>query len=156
MGDAADISDAIIGLKAVAMISIDVNLRELPTPSIDDDVIQSWIETRLDDAKNTFLDHIGTGTGQARRTYRRMEGGTLRETTPTIWPQSETNTLARSIDVRMTGARDGSLFSDVAYAGFLTSGTVHMAARQMLASARDEVLTNSPRRDLLASAAKFI
>lgn len=109
------------------------------TVKIDDDVIEAWIDERLNDARNTFIGHMGGGGPSS----------------PGDYPKTDTGRLANSVDYQMTDARSGVLYSDIEYAGYLTDGTKHMAPRLMLGDALDEVMGARPNTDELAKAVKF-
>jgi hypothetical protein len=128
-------------------ITIDVDTSHLPTVEIDDDVIAQWIGSRLNDTRNTFIQHMSGGGGG--RSYGRHTASA-----PGAYPATDSGRLAGSVDWQMTDTRQGTLDSDVEYAGYLTTGTTHMAPRKMLADALQEVLAARPETDELKAAVK--
>jgi len=145
--------------KAMASININVDLDDLPTPTISDDQITSWIEARLNDARNLFVMRVQRGEGSGVY-YKRGRGRGKRRSAPGEYPVTEIGTpdagrLANSVATQMHGPREGSLFSDVQYARYLTEGTAHMEPRRMLHDALTEVLENRPATDRLVSAARL-
>ena len=107
---------------------------------IDEVVIATWIESRLNDGKNLFITSMGSGPGHS---------------SPGAYPNQQSGGLAGSIDYEMNGTREGHLFSDIEYAGYLTDGTVHMAPRKMLWEAFEEVMESRPDDDQLAQCVKI-
>jgi len=138
----------------MAQINISIDLEDLATPTIDNDQISTWIEARLNDARNLFIQRVSRGGGGGR-TYRRGRGRTHRASAPGEYPATDSGRLANSIAYQMHGPREGSVFSDLEYARYLTEGTAHMEARRMLADALTEVLENRPATDTLAAAARI-
>lgn len=106
---------------------------------IDDATITAWIEERLNDARNRFITSMGSGGHSA----------------PGAYPNQQTGALASSVDSEMTGAREGHLFSDIEYAGYLAEGTSKMAKRKMLWEAMTETIDERPETDQLAEAVKI-
>lgn len=106
-------------------------------PHIDDAVIAAYIESRLNDARNTFITSMGSGPSYSA---------------PGQYPHQQSGRLAGSVDTQMSGEREGQLFSDLDYAAYLTDGTTHMAPRRMLGDAMDEVMAARPETDELAKA----
>jgi hypothetical protein len=92
---------------------------------IDDGVISAWIEGRLNDARNIFIQNVSRGGGPS-------VGGE--------YPVTDTGRLVNSVDFQMNGPREGQLDSDVSYAVFLTTGTTKMAKRKMLPEALEEAM----------------
>lgn len=136
------------------MVSVNINIEidEMPRPHLDEDAITSWIEARLNDARNTFIMNMGRGGGSGR-IYRR--GRSLhRASAPHEFPATDSGRLANSVHAEMRGPRDGVLTTDIVYARYLTDGTIHMEERRMLRDAIIEVLENRPSSDALASAAR--
>jgi len=119
-------------------IHIRVDIRNPPVCEVDEDIITSWIDARLNDGRNTFITNASGPSPSA----------------PGAYPGVISGRLIGSIDYEASG-REGSLFSEVDYAGYLTSGTSHMAARKMLPDALDESLTARPEKAELAQAVKF-
>jgi len=119
-------------------VRITVDVSNLPTVAIDEGVITSWIDNRLNDARNYF---ISNASGPS-------------PSSPGDWPGADTGRLIGSIDYEASG-REGSLFSEVEYAGYLTTGTSKMAARKMLPDALDESLSARPELAELAKAVSF-
>src|SRR5262249_29267012 len=140
--------------KTMAQVNISVQLDDLPTPAISDDEISTWIEARLNDARNLFIQRVSRGGGGGQ-VYRRGTRRQHRASAPGEYPATDSGQLAHSVAYEMHGPRDGSLFSDVSHARYLPEGTADMAARRMLADALTEVLENRPRGDVLASAARI-
>lgn len=124
-------------------ITISVEVSPLIDCKIDDNVIESWLEARLDDARNTFITN-SSGSGGGR-------GGA---SAPGEYPAVQTGRLIGSIEVEVAG-RAGDISSPVEYAGYLTTGTSKMEARLMLADALDESLSARPEAAELAKAATF-
>jgi len=138
----------------MASISITVDLDRLPTLEISDDVVTNWIEARLNDARNTFIQNVSRGGGGGR-TYRRGRRGMHRASAPGEYPVTDSGRLVNSVNFVVHSAQEGVLYADVEYAKFLTEGTARMAARRMLADALTEVLESRPREDALARAARL-
>jgi hypothetical protein len=109
-------------------------------PHIDDEVIASWIEGRLNDGRNLFITSMGSGPGHSA---------------PGAYPNQQTGALAGSVDSEMAGPREGHLFSDIEYAAYLTTGTSKMAKRKMLWEAFQEVMESRPDTDELAQAVQI-
>lgn len=116
---------------------------------IDEAKIQSWIEGRLNDARNTFVRGMSGGGGG--RTY-----GNHTASSPGEYPATQSGRLANSVDYEMHGTREGTLTSDVEYASYLTTGTSHMAARKMLADALEETLDANMMEAELAQAITIV
>jgi len=141
----------------MASLSISVEIDPaLPTPGVSDEAISTWIEARLNDARNLFIQQMSRGGGSGAY-YRR---GGKRRSAPGEYPVTEAGTadagrLVNSVQYEMRGPHEGALFSEVQYATYLAEGTRHMAARRMLADALTEVLESRPREDALASAARI-
>lgn len=135
-------------------INVSFDLDDLPEPAVDDAAISAWIEARLNDARNLFIQRVSRGGGGGQ-TYRRGHGRYHRASAPGEYPATDSGRLVNSVNYQMHGSREGSLFSDVEYSRYLTEGTVHMAARRMLADTLTEVLENRPASDRLASAARL-
>jgi len=141
----------------MATINISVDLEDLPIPTISDDAISTWIEARLNDARNLFIQRVSRGGGGGR-TYRRGRGRVHRASAPGEYPATDTGRLVNSVAFEMHGPRSGSIFSDLEYAKYLAEGTgggERMAARRMLADALREVLESRPNTDPLARAARL-
>jgi hypothetical protein len=120
-------------------ISVTVTSRVNPEvdPHIDDEIIAEWIEGRLNDGRNRFITSMGSGP---------------RHSAPGAYPNQQTGALAGSVNYQMTGPREGELFSDIEYAGYLAGGTDKMAKRKMLWEAFEESLAARPETDQLARA----
>jgi len=129
-------------------VTITVDVGDLPTVSIDEDVIADWIEGRLNDARNVFIQHMTEGGSGI--TY-----GDHVASAPGEYPQSWDGGLINSPMPEMHGTRSGSLTSDLIYAGYLTTGTTKMAPRQMFAEALDESISARPEEDALRAAVKI-
>ena len=138
----------------MASVNISFDLDDLPEPAISDDAISSWIEARLNDARNLFIMRVSRGGGSGQ-VYRRGTRRQHRASAPGEYPATDSGRLVGSIAYEMHGPRSGSIFSDVNYARYLTEGTAHMAQRRMLADALTEVLENRPSTDPLAGAARL-
>jgi len=138
----------------MASVNITVDLEDFPLPAVDDDQITGWIEARLNDARNLFIQRVSRGGGGGR-TYRRGRGRQHRASAPGEYPATDQGRLVNSISYQMHGPRSGSIGSEVQYAKFLTEGTAHMEARRMLADALQEVLDNRPSTDPLARAVRL-
>ena len=135
-------------------ITISQNLSNPIGAGIDDAVIGEWIEQRLNDARNTFIQHMsGGGGGQS---YRRGKQGHHQASAPGDYPATDSGRLANSVDYQVTGPREGKLFSDIEYAAYLTDGTSKIAPRKMLVDALDEVMAARPNTDELAQAVKIV
>jgi len=119
-------------------VTVRVELDNLFGVEIDEGIITSWIENRLNDARSYF---ISNASGPS-------------PSSPGAWPGADTGRLIGSIDYQASG-REGELTSDVEYAGYLTTGTSKMAARKMLPDALDESLSARPELAELARAVKF-
>ena len=132
----------------MASVSVSVNV-QLPSLSaeIDEEVIAGWIEDRLNDGRNTFIMHMSDGGSG-------IDYGGHVASAPGEYPQTWGGRLASSVDTEMHGTRSGSLFSDVEYSGYLTTGTKKMAPRQMFAEALQEVIDARPEADALRGAVK--
>lgn len=132
------------------MITIQLELEGMPTEAvIEDDVISAWIEARLNDGRNTFIQNVSRGGGSGHR-Y-----GNHTASAPGEYPATDTGRLVNSVDYQMHNPREGALVSDVKYAEYLTDGTQFMAPRKMLADALAEALAARPASDDLAKAVKF-
>lgn len=138
----------------MATFDVNIEIDELPEPSIDDDAISNWIEARLNEGRNLFVNKVNRGHGSGVR-YRRRRRSEHQGSAPGDFPAGDTGALAASIGVEMEGPRSGRLFSDIEYARYLTEGTMHMALRKMLHDAMQEVLEQRPQTDQLANAAKL-
>lgn len=136
----------------MASINVTIEVPELPEPVIDDTAIMAWIEARLNDARNLFIMRVSRGHGSGE-IYRRGRRSQHRASSPGEFPVTDTGRLVNSVAYRLYGEREGALYTDVEYAKYLTEGTVHMAARSMLAEALTEVLEDRPREDVLARVA---
>ena len=119
-------------------VNIRVEIDNLFQVVIDEALITSWIENRLNDARDYFISNASGPSPSA----------------PGAWPGADTGRLIGSIDYQASG-REGELFSEVDYAGYLTTGTSKMAARKMLPDALDESLSARPEVEELAKAVKF-
>ena len=120
------------------IIRIDVKVDNLPRCEVDEPVITAWIEGRLNDARNHFISNASGPSPSA----------------PGAWPGVISGRLIGSIDYQAAG-REGELFSEVDYAGYLTTGTSRMEARKMLPDALDESLSARPEKAELAKAVRF-
>jgi hypothetical protein len=120
------------------IIHIRVDIHNPPVCEVDEAIITSWIDSRLNDARNTF---VTNASGHS-------------PSSPGAYPGVISGRLIGSIDYQASG-REGELFSEVDYAGYLTTGTSKMAARKMLPDALDESLTARPEKAELARAVKF-
>jgi len=129
-------------------VSISVKLSKKLRVRIDDDAIADWIDDRLNDARNSFIEHMTEGG--SGRTY----GGHV-ASAPGEYPQSWSGHLANSVQPELHGSRAGSLTSDAQYAVYLTTGTTKMDPRLMFADVLEEVIEARPRRDKLADAVKI-
>ena len=128
-------------------VSVTVEVGHL-SAEIDDDVIADWIESRLNDGRNTFIMHMSDGGhGYAY--------GDHVASAPGEYPQTWGGALANSPTPEMHGSRSGSLTSDLEYAGYLTTGTTIMEPRQMFAEALREVIDARPETDVLRGAVKI-
>jgi hypothetical protein len=119
-------------------VNIRVEIDNLFQVVIDEALITSWIENRLNDARSYFISNASGPSPSA----------------PGAWPGADTGRLIGSIDYQASG-REGELFSEVDYAGYLTTGTSKMAARKMLPDALDESLSARPEVEELAKAVHF-
>jgi len=132
---------------------VDVIIPNMPNLKIDDDAIAAWIEGRLDDAHELFIRQMDRGGGTGR-IYRR--GGRRHQASaPGEYPVTDGGRLVNSVHPELTGPREGTLWSDLKYADYLTTGTRYMDARRMLADAINEVMADRPETDLLAKAARI-
>lgn len=130
-------------------VSISLDMPDL-TVRIDDEIISTWIEERLNDGRNVFIRHMGRGGGGGRL-YRR--GGKLHSASVGgDFPVTDGGRLAPSTDYEMKGPREGVLGSDVEYAVYLALGTYKMQPRQMYEEALQEVMDGQPHDDELANA----
>jgi len=130
---------------------VQVVIPNMPNVEIDEDLISAWIEDRLNDAKNHFIMQMGRSTGRGGATYRR--GGRLHvASAPGEYPVTDGGRLVGSPNVEVD-KREGSLFSDVGYAKWLTEGTKYMDPRKMFADAISDTLKDRPEDDQLAKAA---
>lgn len=134
-------------------VSIDID-PEIGAPSLSDDVISAWVEARLNDARNIFIQRMSRGGGSGRL-YRHGRRTVHRASAEHEYPATDSGRLVNSVDYEMRGPREGALVTQVEYAKFLTEGTAHMAARRMLADALAEALENRPQGDALARAARI-
>lgn len=135
-------------------VNISFDMDELPVPAVSDDAITAWIEARLNDARNLFIQRVSRGGGGGR-TYRRGRGRYHRASAPGEYPATDTGRLVGSVNYQMYGPREGALFSDLEYARYLREGTANMAARRMLGDALTEVIESRPATDILARAARI-
>lgn len=135
-------------------VNLSFDLDDLPEPKVDDEAISTWIEARLNEARNLFVQRVSRGGGGGR-VYRRGRHITHRASGPGEYPATDQGRLVNSIATQMHGPREGSIFSDLEYSRYLTEGTAHMSARRMLRDALLEVLENVPGTDRLANAAKI-
>jgi hypothetical protein len=119
-------------------VRITVDVDNLPKVEVDEGIITNWIENRLNDARNYFISNASGPSPSA----------------PGAWPGADTGRLIGSVDYQ-AGGREGELFSEVDYAGYLTTGTSKMAARKMLPDALDESLSARPELAELARAVQF-
>jgi|GEM_PF-2045142 len=129
---------------------VEITIPHLPNIEIDDDAIAAWIEGRLDDAHELFIRQMSRGRGGGR-IYRRP-GRTLHyASAPGEYPVTDSGgRLVGSVHPEMTDKREGQLWSDVQYAGYLTSGTERMEPRRMLEDVINDVLAQRPESDQLA------
>lgn len=135
----------------MATLTLRIEIDDLPTPVLDDEIITEWIEERLSDAQETFVQAAsGSGSAAPQGSRRRT-----RHSAPGDYPASDTGRLVNSLAHEMTDVRAGRLFSDAEYAGCLARGTSRMAPRRMLGDALSETLSNRPELDKLASAVRF-
>jgi len=135
----------------MASVSVTIDIDEMHVPKIDEAAVGRWIESRLNDARNRFIQRVSRGGG-AGRIYRHGKRSQHHASAPGEYPATDSGRLVNSVHYEMRGPYSGALVSDVGYAGFLTEGTVRMAPRKMLADALHEVLESNPRKDLLARA----
>jgi len=133
----------------MASVRITVVLTGVPDAEISDEIISEWIENRLNDGRNVFIQHASRGGGGGR-VY-----GSHRASAPGEYPATDSGRLVNSVDAELLSAREGQLHSDVAYASYLTTGTSHMAPRQMLREALEEAISARPNPEELAKAVRF-
>jgi hypothetical protein len=136
---------------AESTITIDV---EIPTAEIDEEAIAAWIEARLNDARNGIIRQLSRGAGGGR-VYRRGRQYYHQASAPGEYPVSDSGRLAGSVHSVMNGTRSGSLYSELNYAGYLTTGTRYMAARKMLRDALEEALAAVAEDELAQQGVKF-
>jgi hypothetical protein len=127
-------------------VSVKSTASDMPEVRIDEDIIEAWIEERLNEARDTFVLHLSGGGGG--RTYK----GGHRASAPGQYPATDSGRLANSVDYQMRDSREGALFSDIEYATYLTDGTIHMAPRKMLYDAIEEVLGTRASTEALTRA----
>ena len=136
--------------------SITVRVPTLPTPQISDDEIARWIEGRLNNARNRFVQHVMTGSHGGRRYIKGVRGNIIHvASAPGEYPATDTGQLVNSVRYDMIDRHSGELTSDVRHARFLTEGTSHMAPRKMLGDVLREELEARPATDELARAARI-
>lgn len=135
-------------------VNVSIDLDDLPEPSIDDDAVSDWIARCLNEARNLFIQRVSRGGGSGK-TYRRGRGRYHRASSAGEYPATDSGRLVSSIDWRMNGPREGTLYSDLEYSRYLADGTGRMSARRMLGDALTEVLESRPATDRLASAARI-
>jgi hypothetical protein len=121
-------------------VSIRFDIDKLPTVEVDEGKLQSWLEGRLNDARNTFVRHVSRGGGPS---------------SPGEYPATDSGRLVSSTDYQIESSRHGSLGAAVEYAGYLMHGTRKMAKRQMFPEALDETLGSRPQLEELAAAVTF-
>jgi hypothetical protein len=143
----------------MARVNISFELDDLPTPKINEEEIGTWIDARLNDARNLIVQQIQRGGGSGEY-YQRGRGRGKRRSAPGEYPVTEIGTadagkLANSIWYQRLHSREGVLYSDVNYSNYLTTGTLHMEPRLMLEDALRTVLENRPTTDRLAGAARI-
>lgn len=140
----------------MAGIKISIEFDDLPEPQIDEADIALWVEARLNDARNMFIEQVSRGAGGGK-TYRRSRGRIVHQASEAgEYPVTDKGGLVGSIYYQMHGFSEGSLYSNLEYAKFLADpGTRYIAPRKMLDEAIKEVLENRPSADVLARAAKI-
>lgn len=121
--------------------TIEINIPEMPQPSIDEATVTRWIESRLNGARNRFIKNVSAGKPNPSK--------------PGEYPRTDTGRLVNSAHAQMLSPFEGSLRSDVEYAEYLTRGTSRMAPRKMLREALDEEILDRPETDQLARAAHW-
>lgn len=126
-------------------IRLEVTFKRMPRVEVDDRVISSWIGARLNEARNIFVRNVSRGGGSGRVYDSRRKSGSHRASAPHEFPATDTGRLVNSVDWRMITPHEGSLFSEIDYAEFLTRGTRRMAPRKMLVEAIEEALAGKPR-----------
>lgn len=137
----------------MAGISVTVDFDNMPEPYIDDDAISAWIDARLNDTRNRFIQSVSRTVGtRSGATYRRGRRRIHVASAPGQYPATDSGRLVSSIYFSVSG-REGTIYSSVEYARFLAEGTKDMAARLMLDDALREVLESRPASDRLASGA---
>ena len=119
-------------------LNVSFDFSGFPEPIIDEEIISQWLQERLDDARNHFV----------------QEASGPSQSAPGAYPGLRTGQLVGSVNVE-AGGREGTMSSGVEYAGYLTHGTRRMASRKMLADALDESLSARPQTDQLAQAVKW-
>lgn len=143
-----------------------VTVTSVPQARIDDEQISRWIGNRLNDARNRFLRHMARGGGGGR-TYWHGKRVFHVASQGLEFPLNDSGRLSGSaagrkgeppgrIATTIDTPHQGSIWSDVNYAGILEAGSEHMAPRLMLADALTEVLEARPETDELARAAKIV
>src|SRR5262249_41818865 len=103
---------------------------------------------------NLFIQRVSRGGGSGRE-YRRGSRRRHRASAPGEYPATDTGRLVNSIAYQMHGPREGAIFSDLEYAGYLADGTSRMDPRKMLRDALQEVLDNDPNPGPLAGAVRL-
>lgn len=119
-------------------VSFDAEALAAITVEIDEDIISQWVQERLDDARNHFMQEASGPSPSA----------------PGAYPGLRTGQLVGSVSVEAAG-RSGSISAGASYASYLAGGTRKMAKRKMLAEALDESLSARPQTDQLAKAVRF-
>jgi len=120
-------------------ISVSVDVEGFPSVEIDEGMLAQWLQAKLDDARNYFIQNASGASPSAPGDYPGMRSGAL----------------VGSINVEASYPT-GTISAGVAYASFLASGTRRMAKRKMLAEALDESLPQNPDSPFpMAEAVKF-
>lgn len=150
----------------MASITLSIEMDRMPEPYLDEQVISGWIEARLTDARNTFIDHVNTPASVSRtvasvignpprgwRSAARTGAHIARRRSVRgiqDYPQRRTGELSESVpEPEMIDPRRGRIYSTAPYAGYLAN-----AGYKMLGDALKEVLEERPQLEVLASAVK--
>ena len=125
----------------MANFNISINLPQLPIPTVDEDGVTRWLEARLNDARNTFIEAVTPQAVDPQRPVRSRAGQ---------FPTGQTGQLAASVGPPEVSGREGRIYSSAEYAPYLAR-----SGRLMLGDALSQALEDRPQLDVLASAVKF-
>jgi hypothetical protein len=123
---------------------------------IDEEVIDDWIESRLNDARTYFLKQLARGGGSGR-VYPRGKKHKHLSSAPGEYPVGDSGGLGTSVDTQALGNREGEISSELKYAEYLQDGTPkgQMKPRKMFIEALTESLSANPATADLEKAVTF-